>query len=129
MKKYCYNKYVIIIILAIVLLGGCYSLLNNLGLEWIKHNQEATALPTSGKYWNDELDLYLNFYNEATTVQYANGKTEPIDIHPAGRLTNRDGTFNVWYSWNQKEDEIILTLISYWAEYSEDRKYTFIRID
>lgn len=129
MKKYYCYKYVVLIILAIVLLGGCYSLLDNLGLKWIKYNQEATALPTSGKYWNDELNLYLNFLNEETTVQYANGKTEPIDVHPAGRLTNRDRTFNVWYSWNEEADEIILAIITYWEEYSEDRTYTFIRID
>lgn len=129
MKKHCCKKCVVFIVLTIVLLGGFYSIFDNLGKKWIKYNQESTILPNVGKYWNDELELNLCFSNNETTIQYTNGKTEQIDIHPAGRLTNRDGTFNAWYSWNQKDDAIILTLITYSAEYSKDRKYAFLRID
>lgn len=129
MKKHCCKKCVAFIVLTIVLLGGFYSIFDNFGLKWIKYNQESTILPKVGKYWNDELELNLCFLNNETTIQYTNGKTEPIDIHPAGRLTNRDGTFNAWYSWNQKDDAIILTLITHSEEYSKDRKYAFLRID
>lgn len=127
MKKR-YKKLAIVVILILILLVVCPSLKKRLGLKWIQYNELATSYPTSGEYWNEDLDLYLCFFDGKVMIEHASGLTEPIDVHPAGRFTNQDNTFNAWYVWSKEFDEITLTLIAYERENSSKNEYTFVRI-
>ena len=126
MKKHKYIVSFVLVALLIALLAGHRFLLDYWGQRWVESRQEALALPVSGEYWNDELGMHLCFSDGVTTMQYVHGNNEPLDIHPAGRLTNRDGTFNAWYSWDKESDELILTIITNWDAMATDKEYAFI---
>ena len=127
MKKYKYIVSFVIVALLIALLIEHRFLLDYWGQRWVESRQEAIALPVSGEYWNDELGMRLCFSDCVTTMQHIQGNSEQLDIHPAGRLTNRDGTFNAWYSWDKESDELVLTIITYWDAIVTDKEYAFIR--
>ena len=83
--------------------------------------------PVSGVYRNEELGLSLSFQDHKITMVHSDGTSETLDIHPAGRFLNHDGTFNAWYSWDQQADSIKIDLLSYYGESPGDQAYLFVR--
>ena len=121
------NKLIIFLFVIAIFLGSYIAISPIIGSEWVNYKEKQTAFPTNGDYWNSELELRLCFSNYEISVEYSNGTSELVDIHPAGRINNRGGTLNAWYSWNQEKDEICLEFLSFPYRYSESVEYIFVK--
>ena len=116
-------KHVINLSLIVAILLGCSIVVNLIGIS----SSESADYPVTGVYWNKELGLYLNFSDHETTMLHSEGTSEKLDIYPAGRFLNHDGTFNAWYSWDKQDDSIKINLLSYCGDYSMEKTYIFVR--
>lgn len=110
----------------IILLVVCFFAVDLLVPKWLERRQQAREVPSSGEYWNAELDITLCFSDDGVSMRRPNGKSEPINIHPAGRFVTQDGSFNAWYKWHGSSGELTLTIISHWDSSFVDNEYTFL---
>ena len=68
------------------------------------------AFPPEGEYFCSELNVTLVFSTQHTTIRYCDGKTDEIHMNYGGGFVSESGDFYALYRWNQREDQISLTI-------------------
>lgn len=123
----------IVAIIGILTILLCFSQCSNIskmiGEIVTKYYESIRAFPPEGEYFCSELNVTLVFSTQHTMIRYCDGKTDEIHINYGGGFVSESGDFYALYRWNQREDQISLTIKRFPSSYEENENFLFIRTD
>lgn len=117
-------------ILAMLLcLSQCSNIAGFIGKTASNYYENVRAHPAKGTYFCSDLDAMLSFSEERITIRYGDGKTDMIYVNFGGGFVSESGDFFALYHWDQKADQITLTIKRFPYPYVESKEFLLTRSD